>query len=266
MTLPIDMVLVRHGDSEINIANRLSRAGDDSAFTAEFRTRHTASFRLTKLGREQAQVAGEWIGRELGGFDLYLASEYVRAIETAGLLGLPRANWLLDFYLSERDWADLEICPRSERKARFGDALRAQSVEPFFWHPPNGESSIQMCLGVDQVLAMLRRRYSGKRVIIVCHGGVMWAFRRVLERMSRERFKELYLSGDSDSTIYNCQILHYSRRDPLTGTIGKHADWLRMVRPTVDPVWDTGWCKVERPRYSNEELLEVAARSPAFLE
>src|SRR5262245_51585291 len=100
MTLPIDLGLVRHGQSEGNAAKRLSEKGDHSAYTAKFRERHTASFRLTDLGREQARGTGRFIEREFlqhRAFDRYITSEYVRAIETAAHLELGGAEWFCDF-------------------------------------------------------------------------------------------------------------------------------------------------------------------------
>src|SRR3989338_3726543 len=100
MTLPIDLVLVRHGQSEGNAAKRRSEAGDHSAFTKEFLNRHSASFRLTDKGCAQAQRAGEYIRKEFYGngiiFDRFVTSEYIRAKETAGLLDLPNAQWYTD--------------------------------------------------------------------------------------------------------------------------------------------------------------------------
>lgn len=43
--LPIDIVLVRHGESEGNIAQDLSKIGDDSLWTSEFSQRHTSNYR-----------------------------------------------------------------------------------------------------------------------------------------------------------------------------------------------------------------------------
>lgn len=42
MTMPIDLVLVRHGESEGNAARRFSVGGDNSVFTEELCGRHTA--------------------------------------------------------------------------------------------------------------------------------------------------------------------------------------------------------------------------------
>lgn len=269
MTLPIDTVLVRHGESEGNLAKRLSEKGDHTAMTPEFLGRHTASFRLTDLGRTQARQAGDWLQREFFdnsfGFDRYFVSEYTRAMETAGELGLPNARWFAQYNLTERDWGDLDRFTEEERNARFAESLRMRNVEPFYWKPPNGENFSEVTFRFDRVLGTLHRECSDKRALIVCHGEVMWAARVALERMSQHRFKELHLSKDPDHRIHNCQIIHYTRRNPATGQLAKHANWMRMIRPTDDPVRIFPWVEIERPQYSNEALLELTGRTEAMV-
>ena len=94
----------------------------------------------------------------------------------------------------------------------------------------------------------------------------MRAFRVLLERMPQQRFKELYLSKEKEDGVFNCEVMHYSRRYPETGDISEHADWMRRVRPNEVPIWTTGWQKIERPKYSNEDLLGIVEQSPAVLE
>lgn len=269
MALPIDLVLVRHGQSEGNAAKRLSEKGDNTGF-ARLNDIHTRSFRLTKKGQEQAVTTGKWIENEFykegKGFGRYIASEYTRAMETAALLGLPDAAWLRNFYLTERDWGELESCPESEKAERFGDVLRMRMIEPFFWRPPNGESFADLCLRLDRVLSTLHRECSDMKVIMVCHGEVIRALRVLIERMPQQRFKETYLSKESVDGIHNCEVLHYSRRNPETGKVEDYIHWLRRVRPNADPVWDTGWQPIERQKYSNEELLKIVSETPSLLE
>jgi len=64
--MPIDLLLVRHGESEGNVAMSLSRKGDDRYFTPEFRNRHSSSYRLTPQGEAQAMAAGAWIRDNVG--------------------------------------------------------------------------------------------------------------------------------------------------------------------------------------------------------
>jgi NAD+ kinase len=157
--MPIDLVLVRHGQSEGNAAKRRSEAGDHTAFTQDFLNRHTSSFRLTERGREQARLTGDYLRRTFYDrgvvFDRCVTSEYVRAMETAALLSLPNAEWYRDVYLTERDWGALDSCPENEREEKFGTELQRRQVQPFFWRPPNGESFLQLCMRVCCACALI---------------------------------------------------------------------------------------------------------------
>ena len=53
----MDLVLVRHGESEGNVAFNRSKAGDHSLYSGEFLRRHSSQWRLTDVGREQAKSA-----------------------------------------------------------------------------------------------------------------------------------------------------------------------------------------------------------------
>jgi len=266
MTLPRNLVLVRHGESEGNAAKRRSEGGDHSAFTPEFLLRHTSDFRLTERGRSQAERAGTWMREnDLTSFDRYMASAYVRAMETAGILALPGADWMLDPYLTERNWGDIDNLPEDERNEKFGEALRRRDSSPFFWRPPNGESFLDLCLRVDRVLDTLHRECSDKDVVLVCHGEVMRAFQVRLERLSQEEFKRQVLSDEYWDRIHNCQITHYTRLDPTSGRVSPHADWVRIIRPTETPAQISRWRAIVRSRYSNEELLGMVEHSPAML-
>lgn len=270
MTLPLDLVLVRHGQSEGNAAKRLSEAGDHSAYSPEFRKRHSGTYRLTDLGRTQADQAGEWLrtafyGFPDPGFDRYYVSEYLRAKETAALLNLPGAGWYTDPYLTERDGGDIDIAPEDERQERFSHALEMRVIEPFFWRPPNGESFMMLCQRIDRVLDTLHRECSDKRVIIVCHGEVMRAFQVRLERLSQQDFRRLVLSKDPKDRIHNCEVIHYTRRDPGPGRmLQPYLGWVRKVRP-AEGSWSSSWQTIRRRRYSNEDLLEEVGCHQSFL-
>jgi len=274
--LPIDLVLVRHGESEGNVATQRSRHGDNSAFTPEFLARHSSRFRLSALGRAQAIAAGEWLRQEFlpvrperngALFDRHYASEYTRALETAALLGLHDARWYADIYLCERNWGDMEVLPESERKARFGASVAMKKCSPFFWTPPNGESIAEVCARVDRVLDTLHREAHGfQRAVLVCHGEVMWAFRVRLERLSEREYKRLDLSKDPHDRIHNCQILHYSRRDPATRLTYPYANWVRSVYPLNTALSSNEWRPIVRQTFTNEELLARVGKTKPMIE
>ena len=90
----------------------------------------------------------------------------------------------------------------------------------------------------------------------------MWAFRVRLERMSQERYRDLDQDRDEKVKIHNCQVLHYSRRDPASGAIAPYLNWMRSVCPWDTSLSDNTWQTIERPRYSSADLLAVAERTP----
>jgi broad specificity phosphatase PhoE len=69
MSLPLDLVLIRHGQSEGNAAKRLSEQGDDTGYQ-RLKDLHTRSYRLSKKGQEQAGSKRNFILKERGSTDL----------------------------------------------------------------------------------------------------------------------------------------------------------------------------------------------------
>ncbi len=269
--MPLNLVLVRHGESEGNVAVDRSKKGDHSAFNdPKFTSRHSSLWRLSAKGVAQATETGRWITANLGlRFDRHYTSAYIRAMETAGLLALPDAQWYEDFYLRERDWGALDRVSVEEREQKFAVAMKERKVDPFYWVPPNGTSLADLCLRIDRVIDTLHRECEGKNVIIVCHGEVMWAFRVRLERMSQEKFRKLDGSKKPYHRIHNCQVIHYTRTDPHTsGTTAPHPhlNWMRSICPwQLDLSGDGKWRKIQRKRYTNDELLERARQVPAVI-
>lgn len=52
--------------------------------------------------------------------------------------------------------------------------------------------------------------------------------------MSQRKFRELEESTDDRDKLWNCQIIHYTRRDPETGIVAPNFYWVRSICP-----WDT---------------------------
>ncbi len=255
--MPVDLVLVRHGRSEGNEAREQSKQGDESAYTEAFRARRNREWRLTDLGIAQAEAAGRFIRAEIASsFDRYHTSEYLRARETAGHLGLEQARWVQDILLRERSWGRADfVMPESERYELFAAELASRREDPCYWRPPEGESLAEVCLRVERVLNRLRRDCPGGSCVVSTHEDVMWAARFLLEGMTQERWRDLLLSDDPRDKIHNGQVLHYSARDPATGRCSERFEWVRSVCPW-DPARASGeWRRIESPSFSNEELL-----------
>ena len=263
MGMPNNLVLVRHGESEGNIAVARSKKGDHSAYEGEFKKRHSSLWRLSDFGTRQATLTGDWIRKNLGlRFDKFYASEYLRAMETAALLDIEDASWFTEFYLRERNWGALDRVSVQEREERFQEAMEERDIDPFYWTPPNGESLAELCIRIDRVINTLHRECDGKNVIITCHGEVMWAFRVRLERMSQEIFHKLDSSKNPHDRIHNCQVIHYTRSNPEQGghSPEPYLNWMRSICPWQEGLSDGSWHKINRARYTNQELLERVRR------
>ena len=250
-SLPIDIVLIRHGESEGNIAQEASKMGDDSLWIEEFRERHTSNYRLTDLGRKQALVAAKWIKENIDEtFDAYFCSEYIRAIETAALLDFPHSRWSTEFYLREKDRGILGGVSKQERENEFSDLLKKMKRDAFYVAPPGGESVASSCLRVDAMLNSWRGSHAGQKILVVCHGNIMNAFRVRLEGISASRYEEL----EKEKT-YNCQIFWFSRRNPETGYIHGSPTWARSICPWDLTLSPNVWQKIYRTSLLTTEQL-----------
>jgi NAD+ kinase len=266
MPLPIDLVLIRHGESEGNLVNKRDRTGDTSLATAEHRARHNSRWRLTNQGIRQAKAAGQWIKKNIPGeFDAYLTSEAVRAKETAGYLALPNAQWEEEPYLMERDHGDLDGVPKEEREKIFAANLAKRELQEYWWRPPNGETRLETGMRWDRVMVSLANRHSDHREIIVAHETMIEAglIRRL--HWTVEQFCSWKATNDPATKIHNCQVVHFSRRDPETGRIHPSVRWYRSVCPWNLALTPGKWQKIEKQLFTNTELLEQALHHPKII-
>jgi NAD+ kinase len=268
LAVPNTIVLVRHGQSEGNVAKKESKGGNHAAFTSEFKNRHNSNFRLTHKGIQQAQTAGTWL-RSNGhaSFDRYYCSSYLRACETAAYLGLENAEWRVEYRLRERDWGVMDNITEEERRTIFARSLAQRQINHFYWAPEGGESIAQLTERLHSgIVDTLHRECENKRVIVVCHGEVMWALRILFERMSEQRFAELDASKKPFDRIHNCQVLEYSRTNPddPTEVLG-HFGWMRSVCTTDQERSRNNWEKIQRSTLSNNALLELVGRQQRMI-
>lgn len=263
--MPLNLALLRHGHSEGNEATHASRRGDDSFYTEEFRKRLPANWRLTEEGRRQAKISGAWIREHLGiTFDRFITSEYTRAVETALHLGLP-GPWEMEFFLRERDWNNIGMKPFAESVQEYGDFRRAMKEDPLHHRFQGGESIADTCLRTYPITQRLHRECSDKNVIMVCHGEVIDSYRIRLEHLTAEQYAKSIKDNDPRYDIKNGQVVHYTRIDPFTGEEVEKYYWVRSVCPWDLSLTDSSWQKIERKKYSNEDLEQIIARYPQII-
>jgi broad specificity phosphatase PhoE len=238
------------------LADDLHDDGQEERAAAFFAERHTSLYRLTSKGRAQARAAGAWLKENLPGtFDLAYSSDFARARETAGCLGIEDQVWHVTFNLHEREHGVM----RDLKGEELAKALAAKKANPFYWRPLGGESIADLCVRVDRVLKTVRERYAMKRVIIVAHAEIIQAFRVRIEHILPEEYKK-FNSGVAFDHTHNGQVLHYSRRNPLNGEVVEDTGWVRSVCPWDMSLSRNEFERVERAVWNSEQMLtEVSA-------
>ncbi|MCX6795188.1 MAG: histidine phosphatase family protein [Candidatus Falkowbacteria bacterium] len=265
MGMPKNLFLIRHGQSEGNATRKnYEQTGDESFFSEEFLKIHESQYALTEMGTGQAKMAGKWLkDNGFSIFDRTLVSNNVRAMQTAAYLDLPDAEWLMDFNLRERDGGLFNTVSPSRRDKYYKDQQNFFNSQPFFFHPPQGESIAAVCQRVKIILDTLARECDGKNVAIVCHGHVMRSFRIVLERMSLAQINDYLLSTEEFARVPNCAIMQYTRENPGNPQHGlaNYLNWTRMIRPAGGGELEDQFSLVSRKKYSNAELLIEADKN-----
>lgn len=260
--MPVLYVLVRHGESEGNVAVNASKDGDNSFYTDKYVNTPGTQWRLTRKGEAQAAAIGSWLKNNLAGFHRYYVSPYVRTRMTAVHMGLPSADWRMNRSYREREWGEIDVLTREMFKEAYPNSARVKKANPLYWAPPGGESIADVGENrVRNILDTLHRECDGSRVIAVTHGENIQAHRMILERWSDEKFAEM--DASEDEKVLNCQAYIYSRDEP--GPLNQ------LVRAT--PVWNGSEWVVEvsdtlhfnATHYSNSELAETySSVSPIF--
>jgi broad specificity phosphatase PhoE len=270
MALPLHLILIRHGESEGNIALNAAKQGSLRHYTEEFMNRPGRQWPLSPTGVEQAQVAGQWLQQQLPELikehlsaARYYVSPLVRTKQTAGNLGLTlndySVEWRLNRSLRERDWGDIELLPKSTYREKYPDSAHKETLDPLYWRPPGGESIADVAENrVRNFLDTLHRECSEAVIVAVTHGEFIRATHLTLTRANDEEYSAW--EKDDAMRIHNCEIFHYSRVNPYNRTVAERITYLRRYAPVETP---TGWTMKEKTSWekigynfpSNEELL-----------
>ncbi len=238
MSYPTNLTLIRHGESEGNIANRFSRKGDNRYFTPEHLARHSAWWHLSTLGIEQAKITGDWLrANGFAQFDHCLVSSHLRALETASYLDMRTSNWLADWQvrydLRERDFGTIDVMQDDRRKILYPEYTQQLEYDRFYTRPPQGESQADLCERLrDWVVPFLKDEAENKNVIMVTHGDTIRALRIILEGITPLRYNHWLINNDPYLDTSNCQIVQYTRINPYEPRdVRQQLAWVRSLCP-----------------------------------
>src|SRR5215470_8797869 len=199
------LVIVRHGQSERNVAKEQAKAGGNSAVWASgVRDVDTP---LTPLGIQQAITTGQFLSKN--NFDVIFSSPYMRALQTSQhiaeqLTEVPRI--ILEERIREIEFGVLDGLTHQGVRERYPEEFARREREGKYWYrPPGGESRPDVALRVHSFFGTLTRDYSRQSVLVVCHSVVVLIFRRLLERWDEAE----YLKVDAEDDVLNCSVTAY---------------------------------------------------------
>lgn len=156
MTIALDarptttkVVLVRHGETDWNVARRYQGTSDVP---------------LNETGRRQARLVAKAIGQD--GWDVIISSPLSRAMDTARVIadvaGIDRNEIIPDPDVQERGYGAAEGLTLAEREARWPDG-EWPGLEDWDNVAIRGRCAIERAVA----------GHPGRRVMIVCHGGLI---------------------------------------------------------------------------------------------
>lgn len=268
MTMPKNLILIRHGFSQ---ANELLKKQEREMYSIapsltpkppieDDVTVPDHEWRLTQRGIDQAKAIGQIFQSDvLSQIDAYFVSPYRRTIETAVNLNIKKANWELKRSIRERSWGEIDSMRTDIFKQRYARNYAIKQADPLYWMPPAGESIAGVAdTRVSDTLSMLHREHAGENVVMVTHHDFIQATRLVLEHMTDDEFEQGI--RDESLDIKNGAALWYSRVDPNTGTLHDNLVAWRTIYPVFkndhwQVVWEP-WNYISRDHYSNEELTK----------
>jgi len=149
------MLLVRHGQSEWNALGRWQGQADVP---------------LSDLGRRQARVAAMAIGT----VDVIIASDLERASHTAAIIGesIGVGPVIIEPLLRERDAGEWSGLTRKEIDEAWPGYVDDHK------RPPGFEAEDEFLERTHAGLVRVHTEYQGAEVLVVTHGGVIYAFER----------------------------------------------------------------------------------------
>lgn len=168
MTSLTRICLVRHGETEWNVARRLQGQID---------------IKLNALGVRQAEAAADWLVQEP--IAALYSSDLQRARTTAEHIAR-RLHLPLNLapQLRERRYGVFEGLTYDEARAQHPDAYgRFEARDPDYAFAGGGESLVTFSARVSARLQEIAANHPGETVVIVTHGGVLDIVNRFVRGM-----------------------------------------------------------------------------------
>jgi broad specificity phosphatase PhoE len=207
---PAQVVLVRHGESIGNIADRDARGAGAARLELDDRD---ADVPLSDVGVEQAHALGRHLKHLAppAGPTTVVSSPYRRSAQTAQLALTEARSGLcvtFDERLRERELGVFDGLTGTGIRAEYPEeAVRRERLGKFYYRPPGGESWCDVVLRVRSFLRDFGTRPTTDRIWIFTHQAVITSFRYVLEGLD----ESTVLGIDREVLVPNASTTTYRR-------------------------------------------------------
>jgi broad specificity phosphatase PhoE len=207
-----ELIVVRHGESEGNVAREAAEAERADVITIDLRDPDVP---LSVRGREQAQGVGRWLADQPPPAAVW-SSPYVRARQTAALAlqaaGIDRPI-RVDERLRDRELGILDKLTGRGVATRYPDeAARRRHLGKLYYRPPGGESWSDVALRLRSFLTELTSSPVDGSVLIFCHDAVIMLIRYVLQGLSEDAL----LAAARTQTVANGSLTRLVRDESET--------------------------------------------------
>lgn len=213
MRKPALLVLVRHGESEMNVAKGSNiYIPEDKVESIRGIPDHEIS--LTPRGLKQAVATGVALRKLYGVFDVIYDTNYRRTIQTrdailkaytpkeAAMMKLRHSDLIRE---RERGYT---FNMTTEQVNRYFPYLQEyyDTFGPFYTTPPGGKSLVDHCKWVADFIQIMNNIRAGQKVCVIDHGHTHRAFRYNIEHWTPEQY---IASARNDEPYKNCGIIAY---------------------------------------------------------
>jgi len=213
-----NLVVVRHGESERNVARSAAVAAGHAEYGGEVRDVDVV---LTDRGIRQSELTGQELARRFR-FDRAFLSPYERTVQTAEIMlrqfpdGIPTT---IEERIREKEFGIIDGLTARGIREKYPDELRRKNlIGKYYYRPPGGESYPDVSLRLHSFLGTLTRDFRRSSVLLVCHSVIVLTFRRLLERLSESEL--LAIDSDRTQEVRNCGVTWYEF-DRSAGSGGK---------------------------------------------
>ena len=260
--MPIDLILVRHGESLGNKYhhNLQNQQGDQNP--EEIIGVPGFLWNLTELGVSQAQSAGEFLRNYIDWPVHGITSPYKRTIETASNLSLG-IQWEIRNAVRERDWGQFDPIVNQDDYNKMMELINNCLDGHWMMKPPGGESILEVIDRVSYVNSSLARNHGDHHVVIVSHGEFIRSMAASYFHWSlieQEKYEEEYPWLVNPA---NCQIIHFTRR--VSETSRRLSESFCRVRSIVPYDFSHRnnqlWIPVVSKKYSDQDLQQLCQKA-----